>query len=105
MLRLMDDFPHPNILVWLEHLDRLSQCDEILQWLIQHQFTGKKFLEFVMVGHKNSILEAAKHVIRRIRRDAEVRPIVAGKDYRVGPSVGGGGPLPLFPLKKPSMLK
>ena len=86
MLRIIDDVSTQNdfnlITTFLYHMDRLSRCEHILKWLILNRLTGKNFSEWVKIN-RFSPLSLSKYVLMKIRKDSELKPIFAGKDYLV----------------------
>ena len=82
MLDAMDGHSELAPLMW--HLDRLTRCDQVLMWLIKNKITGQKLNEYWLKEHRGSILGMCKEIIRRICKDNELRPILVGRDYKVG---------------------
>jgi hypothetical protein len=79
ILRFCDD--RTDVFPFAFHLNAMVRCDEILRWLIKNRITGKHFLDWVRFHHNYSILKAAAFVMKEIDRNAELRPIIGGKDY------------------------
>ena len=80
MLRVVDG--HQSVLPLVYHADRLTRCDEVLVWLIKNNITGFRFISFFQ-EKDFSILQTFSDVLRRINKEKQCSPIIAGKDYIV----------------------
>lgn len=81
MLKILDGQPELPTLLW--HFDKLSRCDEVLDWLIKNRVTGKRLVEFYET-YNCSILSCASDILKRINAETVAGKIIAGKDYHVG---------------------
>jgi hypothetical protein len=67
----------------LHFLDSLSQCDQILTWLIFHNLTGARLCEFQRTQFGTSLLGMAKFILMQVNREKEERPLIVGRDIKV----------------------
>jgi hypothetical protein len=65
------------------HFDRFTHCERMLEWLIQNKITGKTFFDLYLNTFKASWLSMGKWVVMRVNKDKELKPVYAGKDFRV----------------------
>lgn len=82
LLRVWDGCMETLPLLW--HFSNLRRCDEALDWLIRNHFTGKIFAGFCHASFPRSMLGPMKWVLAQVDREKAERPIIAGRDYRVG---------------------
>lgn len=59
------------------------RCDDILTWLLRNQITGKKLIEFFEDHCQKSFITMFQKIIKAIDRDLALKPVLAGKHYRV----------------------
>ena len=88
-LRVLGDKPiSKTIMFCLWHIDRLTACEPVLEWLIKNNLTGDRFIEFVKtefwLDGTPHILPMCKYLIQRALHDVEQKPIIGGKDYDTG---------------------
>jgi len=55
-------------------------CDNILKWLINHQFTGKKLRPWMRGQCSNSVMTMVSFIIAKNTKD-KMRPILLGRDW------------------------
>lgn len=77
--RVMDG--DPRTLTILHIFDGFARCEEMLNWLIQHGYTGQKFFAWVKIYHEGSPLGAGKEILMRLNKDQEASPVIFGKDF------------------------
>jgi len=80
MHRVIGDAPPFAISPALYHLDRLTLCEPILVYLIQQRMTGNRFLNFIR--DHGGYLAAFSELARRVQRNREREPFIAGKNFR-----------------------
>ena len=80
MLAILDDSPELPTILW--HFDKLTRCDEVLDWCLRNKVTGKKLVAFYQ-EKGCSILALACDILRRINAETVSGKIIAGKDYHV----------------------
>lgn len=78
--RVLADMPVPEGTAYIFELQDFVRCDDILDWFIRNELTGRKFLYFVR--EQGGPLNAGREVIRRLEGLAQVRPIFSGRDFR-----------------------
>lgn len=79
MLRICDN--HPQIPIYLFHLNSYVKCDEMLQWLIQNRLTGAEFMKWTLFYHGKSMLGVGETILKWIEKEKGTRPILAGSDF------------------------
>lgn len=80
MLQVSDDF-QPTLPL-LYYIDRLRICDEILDYCVKNNLTGKKFYAY-FENNNRSILETCVNLIRSVKKNRKKAPIYAHKDFIV----------------------
>lgn len=65
----------------LHQLDCYVRCDDVLQWLINHNLTGNELFLLIRYKYSNSVQGLVKDVLRRLNKDLEKKPIIFGKDW------------------------
>lgn len=78
---LAEQTANSHMLYFMYVMERLTRCDEALDWLIKNRITGSNFLAFVK-EYKLTPLSLAQLIFRLIAKEQEVRPIVYGKDFQ-----------------------
>ena len=66
----------------LYHFDKLSRCNDVLNYLLRNRITGDKFITLFKECN-NSILTMASEILKRINKDLQRKEIIGGKDYKV----------------------
>lgn len=79
MLRVADG--DQRSFVYLFHLNSMRRCEDILEWLIHHRYTGRSFVDYVAVAHEGSVLSMARTVVMWLEKNEELRPILIGQDF------------------------
>jgi hypothetical protein len=77
--RALDGFPPLMHLLW--HFDNLRRCDDVLQWLIAHGYTGKNLWLWMRSEHEGSILKTCAFVLQKLEKEKAPRPLIIGSDY------------------------
>jgi hypothetical protein len=81
LLRVMDGKLELTVYLW--HWNQHRRCDQILDWLIQNRLTGGRLSSWISGQFRGSILEPLRHILQRIDRDPEPKPVIVGTDYGV----------------------
>ncbi len=68
---------------YLYYLDRLTRCDEVLDFLIREKLIGQKLADCIQFEHGNSVLRFAQWAIMKLDHEKKMKPIIAGKDFQL----------------------
>lgn len=82
LLRVLDNTPEILTLLW--HMDGMRRADDVLDWLITHNLTGKNLFEWFHVEHKESFLSLMAFVVNELEKNKkgkEKRPLYDGRDF------------------------
>jgi hypothetical protein len=79
MLRVMDGVPGLAPVLW--HIDHMYRCDEVLNWLSRHGYTGKKLEAWIRESNEGSILRTMSAVLKELDGEKEQRGVFAGRDF------------------------
>lgn len=78
MLRVM--MGNSEVLPYLYHFDSYRRCEQMLNWLIKNQLTGKEFLAWVKFHFNVSMLEVGRFILAQIDHEKGHRPVLLGRD-------------------------
>lgn len=65
------------------------RCDDIIEWLISNRFTGKNLWDWIKSEHGGSYFGMAKFVLTKLKREQELQPVIAGRDFITGRMTNG----------------
>ena len=69
----------------LYHFSHYRKCDQMLHWLAEHGFTGKKLLSWIKTEHNNSPFLAAAFVLSKVKKETKTKPVLAERDFIIAP--------------------
>jgi hypothetical protein len=79
MLQIVDG--HPEIPMFLFHIQHARRCDDMLHWLRRNRLFGKRFMEWARSECSGSALNVVAEILRRLEKESERRPVLADDDY------------------------
>jgi hypothetical protein len=86
MHRIMDG--NANIAPIMYHFNNYRRCDQMLVWLIRNRLIGETFLSWMRINHKNSPFLTAAFVLSKVKKEKNVQPVLADKDFLINPGSG-----------------
>ena len=66
----------------LYQFDRLTRCDEVLDYCFRNRITGHNLMALLNEQGK-SVLNVISELLRRINKERRKSEVIVGKDYRI----------------------
>lgn len=70
-----------RVLPALHMCTQFYRCDEMVEWLLKHKITGHNLWDWIKESHGGSYFSMAKFVLTRVKREAVLQPVIAGRDF------------------------
>lgn len=79
-LKLLDG--RQDLLHHIYHLNKYVHGEAMADWLLKRGLKGALLKEWLLSEFQDSVTVMAQHIIKEINRAREIKPIIAGVDYR-----------------------